>query len=100
MKRLISFLAIALSSSHVAFAAVNINTASVEELDAVKTISPAKAKAIVEYRTNNGPFKSLDELKKVKGFGEKSVNKLTGELTVSETGSEAPKPSTSKQVKK
>ena len=68
--------------SGAATAAVNINTASVEELDAVKTISPAKARAIVDYRASHGPFKSLDELKQVKGFGEKSVARVRGELSV------------------
>lgn len=66
------------------WAAVNINSASVAELDAVKGITPKKAAAIVEYREQNGPFKSLDELKKVKGFGDKSVAKLVKELTVGE----------------
>jgi competence protein ComEA len=83
MKRILTLLATLLVSSQFAFAAVNINTATAEELDAVKTISPAKAKAIVDYRTQNGPFKSLDELKKVKGFGEKSVAKAAAELSIS-----------------
>lgn len=83
MKHILKLLAVFLASSQFAFAAVNINTATAEELDAVKTISPAKAKAIVDYRNQNGPFKSLDELKKVKGFGEKSVAKVSSELTVS-----------------
>lgn len=73
-----------------AWAAVNINTAGVAELDAVKGISPKKAAAIVEYRDQNGPFKSLDELKKVKGFGEKSVAKLSKELVVGEAAAKAP----------
>lgn len=81
MKRTLSLFAF-LVASPFALATVNINTATVEELDAVKTISPAKAKAIVEYRTQNGPFKSIDELKKVKGFGDKSVAKVAAELTV------------------
>jgi competence protein ComEA len=83
MKRILTLLAAMLVGSPFALAAVNINTATVEELDAVKTISPAKAKAIVDYRTQNGPFKSIDELKKVKGFGEKSVARVAGELSVS-----------------
>jgi competence protein ComEA len=72
-----------------ASAAVNINSASVAELDAVKGISPAKAKAIVDYRAKNGPFKSLDDLKSVKGFGDKSVAKLQGELSVAESAATA-----------
>lgn len=84
MKRLLSLLLFSVAGIQLAFAAVNINAASVEELDAVKGIGPGKAKAIVEYRTKNGPFKSVDDLKGVKGFGEKSVAKLRGELTVGE----------------
>lgn len=71
------------------WAAVNINTASVAELDAVKGITPKKAAAIVEYRDKNGPFKSLDELKQVKGFGDKSIAKLRNELSVGDTAAPA-----------
>ncbi len=65
-----------------AFAAVNINTASQSELEAVKGLGPAKAKAIIEYREANGNFKHLDELDHVKGFGRASIDKLKGELSV------------------
>lgn len=82
MKRFLALTITLLSCISLAHAAVNLNTAGVEELDAVKGISPNKAKAIVDYRSKNGPFKSLDELKSVKGFGDKSVAKLRGELTV------------------
>jgi competence protein ComEA len=84
MKSCFALLVALLAGINLAFAAVNINSASVEELDAVKGITPAKAKAIVDYRSNNGPFKSLDELKGVKGFGEKSVAKLKDELVIGE----------------
>lgn len=65
-----------------AFAAVNINTASQSELEAVRGLGPAKAKAIIEYRETNGAFKSVDELDKVKGFGRASIDKLRDELSV------------------
>ena len=81
MKLILAGLSLALALSS-AWAAVDLNTASVAELDAVKGISPQKAAAIVAYREQHGPFKSLDELKKVKGFGEKSVAKLTKELVI------------------
>lgn len=64
-----------------AFAAVNINTATESELEAVKGVGPAKAKAIITYREAHGNFKSLDELDNVKGFGKTSVEKLKGELS-------------------
>ena len=83
MKRILSFLVLALAGINLAFAAVNINTATPSELDGVKGIGPSKAQAIVDYRSKNGPFKSLDDLKNVKGFGEKSITKLKGELSVS-----------------
>lgn len=71
-----------------AFAAVNINTATQSELEAVKGLGPSKAKAIITYREAHGSFKTLDELDNVKGFGKASVEKLKGELLV---GSEKPK---------
>jgi competence protein ComEA len=60
------------------FAVVDINTAKKEELEAVKGIGPKKAEAIVANR----PYKSLDDLKKVKGFGGKSFAKLSKDLAV------------------
>ncbi len=65
-----------------AFAAVNINTATQSELEAVRGVGPAKAKAIISYREANGGFKSVDELDSVKGFGKASIDKLKGELSV------------------
>jgi competence protein ComEA len=65
-----------------AFAAVNLNTATQSELEAVKGLGPAKAKAIIEYREANGNFKNLEDLDKVKGFGKSSIEKLKEELTV------------------
>lgn len=64
------------------FAAVNINTATQSELEAVRGLGPEKAKAIIAYREANGNFKHLDELDKVKGFGKASVEKLKAELSV------------------
>lgn len=64
------------------FAAVNINTATQSELEMVRGLGPAKAKAIIAYRESNGKFKSLDELDNVKGFGKASIEKLKEELSV------------------
>jgi len=86
MKRILMSIMLFLASISLAFAAVNLNTATVDELDAVRGIGPSKAKAIVDHRSKNGPFKSVDDLKGVKGFGEKSVARLRGELTVGEGG--------------
>ena len=65
-----------------ALAAVNINTATVEELKALPGIGPAKAQAIADYRKENGHFKSVGDLKKVKGIGEGIFSKLKDEASV------------------
>jgi comEA protein len=61
--------------------AVDINTASAEDLAALPGIGEAKAKAIVDYRAAD-PFKSVDDLKKVKGIGDKMLESLRPNLTV------------------
>ncbi|MDO9220830.1 MAG: helix-hairpin-helix domain-containing protein [Thiobacillus sp.] len=65
-----------------AFAAVNINTATQSELEAIKGLGPTKAQSIIAYREANGNFKSVDDLDKVKGFGKTSIEKIKGDLSV------------------
>ena len=75
-------------------ASVNINTASVKELDALLGIGTKTAALIVEYRQKNGPFKKIEELMNVRGVGEKSFLKLRPQLTVADaaTASKAERP--------
>lgn len=55
---------------------VNINTADKKLLTELPGIGPVTAEAIIDYRTTNGQFKSLNELTKVKGIGVKTLAKL------------------------
>ncbi|WP_221799617.1 ComEA family DNA-binding protein [Oceanobacter mangrovi] len=52
---------------------ININTATAAELTSLKGIGSAKAAAIVSYREQNGPFKTLDDLTQVRGIGPSTV---------------------------
>ena len=77
-----------LAVTAVAFAApVNINKADAKTLEInIKGIGPKKAQAIVVYRQENGPFKTIHELTKVKGIGEKFIAKNKAELLLSDAG--------------
>lgn len=76
---------IALFSFTWAFAAVNINTATVQELETLPYIGPAKAQAIIDYRKEKGQFKTVEDITKVKGIGKATFEKLKSEITVTGT---------------
>ena len=63
-------------------ALVNINSADEAQLTALQGIGPTKAKAITQYRQEHGPFKTVDDLKKVSGIGEKTLAALKPFITV------------------
>jgi len=63
---------------------ININTASVTELQSLPRIGPKVAQRIVDYRTQNGPFKKAEDLMKVRGIGEKIFNQIKDLITVGE----------------
>src|ERR1700742_4884211 len=76
-KLLMLFVALVLSLSAGFAAAVEVNSADQAALESVKAIGPAHAKAIIDERTKNGPFKDADDLaNRVKGIGQKSVKNL------------------------
>ncbi|SMO82008.1 ComEA family DNA-binding protein [Fodinibius sediminis] len=55
---------------------VNVNTAGREQLKTLPGIGPAYSKRIIDYRKEKGAFKTVEELKKIKGIGEKRLEKL------------------------
>lgn len=61
---------------------MNINTASITELTTLPGVGEVKARAIVDYRENHGPFKSVEELMMVSGIGEKTYEKLREKICV------------------
>ncbi len=61
---------------------VDINTATVEQLDLLPGIGPVLAQRIVDWRTENGPFTSLSQLTLVSGIGIETLNKLSDHATV------------------
>jgi competence protein ComEA len=61
---------------------VNINTANKEELKTLTGIGDAKADAIIKYREENGGFKSVEELTKVSGIGEKTLEKFFDKVDI------------------
>lgn len=83
LKKLLLVVLGLVASIGMAIAAVNINTATEQELDSLPGVGPAKAKAIVEYRKANGNFKSVDDLKNVKGIGDKTFADLKSQIAVS-----------------
>lgn len=85
MKSLKTFLFIvAFCFSNLLFAAqVNINTADAETLSSELTgIGQSKAEAIVAYRDQHGPYKSIEDLANVKGIGAATIDKNRSRLTL------------------
>ena len=62
---------------------ININTATADALQTLSGEGPATAAAIIEYRTENGPFKKTDDLMNVSGIGKKTFEKLKEHIRVS-----------------
>lgn len=70
------------SSSESVSGLININTAAAYELQRLNGIGEVKARAIIDYREQNGGFSSVDELINVKGIGEKTLEKIRADITV------------------
>ena len=61
---------------------VNINTASASELDALQGVGPSTAQKIIDYRTANGGFKTIDDIKNVSGIGDAKFAAMKDSITV------------------
>jgi len=70
--------------------AININTATLEQLETLPGIGRKVAERILEYRTKSGGFKRIEELMNVKGIGEKSFLKLKPLVVVPPKTDKAP----------
>ena len=61
---------------------ININTATEEELDTLPGIGPSTAAKIIDYRKENGKFKSIEEIKEVSGIGDAKYEKIKDLITI------------------
>ena len=61
---------------------ININTATIEQLQTLTGIGESKANAIIEYRNKNGKFKKIEDIKNVTGIGEVLFEKIKNNITI------------------
>ena len=61
---------------------VNLNTATAEELMQLPWVGPGAAEKIIQYRTSNGKFSSIDELQNISGFSPAIIKQIEGQVTV------------------
>ena len=78
-------------SNHKLAGKLNLNTANEEQLMMLPAVGPAKAERIVAWRTKNGGFKRVADLRRVKGFGYKTFKKLEPFLDIKGDTTLAPK---------
>ena len=83
------FFVAALLLSSMAFAennasqgAIDLNAATVKELSALPGVGKKRAQSIIAYRTENGRFESVDEIKKIDGIGKKTFSKIRERVVV------------------
>lgn len=73
---------------------ININTADAKAIsDALSGIGPKKAEAIIKYRTEKHPFKTLEDLLEVPGIGEKTIEINKNDILLNDANSPSQKTS-------
>ena len=83
MRKLAALLLVLGMAAFNAIADVNVNTATQAQLETLHGIGPGKAKAIIDYRTKNGPFKSIADIDKVPGIGPGTMKHIKGDVKLS-----------------
>ena len=63
-------------------AKININKASAVDLESLQGIGPALAKKIIDYRQGHGKFKTIEDIKQVKGIGDSKFEKIRNQISV------------------
>ncbi len=63
---------------------ININTATLEELDTLPGVGPSKAQAIIDYREQNGPFQTIEDIINVSGIGSVTFEEIKDRITIGE----------------
>lgn len=81
MRKLLLALLVSFALAGAAMAAVNINTATKEELMTLKGVGEKRAQEIIDYRAKHGPFKSVDDLEKVPGIGPSLMKQIRSDVT-------------------
>lgn len=61
---------------------INLNTAGADELVKLPRVGDKTAQRIIEYRQQNGKFKRIEDIMKIKGIGEKTFKKMEDMITV------------------
>ena len=97
MKKLIILLALFVVNSIAIATPVNVNSADAKTIaDALAGIGQKKAEAIVKYRTEKGPFKTIDELMQVTGITKKILAKNPNDILLGDTAPQTLTPETKK----